>query len=238
MLKIPQHKRSNQLPGHIQDQLQPFPVYQIKFIIAVGTFLMLDAFVLVPLLFPFMKAFLYVILPFLAGISVWAIWLLCKKVEDIELDTILFVGCLGVVGAICYFLMGLKYSYIGGIQSPIYYIVMCVLFLATVYFSILQQYKKYDSIEKRPKKTTPAWQYTLVRVSVPAGYIIAQYIMGLSSTLVHVVMTIVWYGLSYLFIWILAKYLHKYFFMKENIQFVYFFNKELNRKARGLDSKN
>jgi len=237
MLKIPQHKRFNQLPGHIQDQLQPLHVYQIKFVIAGGTFLLLDAFVLIPLLFPYMKAFLYVILPLLAGISVWAIWLLCKKVEDIELDSILFSGCLGVVGAICYFLMALKYSYIGGIQSPIYYIVMCVLFLATVYFSILQQYKKYDSIEKRSKKNTPAWQYTLVRVSVPGGYIIAHYLMGLSPTIVLVVMTIVCYSFSYVFIWLLANYLHKYFFMKENIQFVYFSNKELNRKVRGLDSK-
>jgi len=235
MLKIPQHKRFNQLPEHIQDQLQPLPVYQIKFVIAGGTFLLLDAFVLIPLLFPYMKAFLYVILPLLAGISIWAIWLLCKKVEDIELDSVLFSGYLGVVGAISYFLMGLKCSYIGGIQSPIYYIVMCVLFLATVYFSILQQYKKYDSIEKRPKKNTPAWQYTLVRVSVPVGYIIAQYIMGLSPTLVLVVMTIVWYGFSYLFIWILAKSFHKYFFIKENIHLVYFVNKKLGRKARGAD---
>jgi len=235
MLKIPQHKRFNQLPEHVQDQLQPLPVYQIKFVIAGGTFLLLDAFVLIPLLFPYMKAFLYVILPLLAGISIWAIWLLCKKVEDIELDSVLFSGYLGVVGAISYFLMGLKYSYIGGIQSPIYYIVMCVLFLATVYFSILQQYKKYDSIEKRPKKNTPAWQYTLVRVSVPVGYIIAQYIMGLSPTLVLVVMTIVWYGFSYLFIWILAKSFHKYFFIKENIHLVYFVNKKLGRKARGAD---
>ena len=197
MLKIPQHKRSNQLPGHIQDQLQPFPVYQIKFIIAVGTFLMLDAFVLVPLLFPFMKAFLYVILPFLAGIHVWAIWLLCKKCRRYR--TGYYIICWVFRSSWCNLLFphGSKvFLYRWNTITDLLYCECVYYFLRRSIFLYFSNIKNMIQLKKRPKKTTPAWQYTLVRVSVPAGYIIAQYIMGLSSTLVHVVMTIVWYGFS------------------------------------------
>ncbi|MDQ0221250.1 hypothetical protein ELQ35_20865 [Peribacillus cavernae] len=237
MLKIEQDIKRRRLPQHIKEQLDPFSTMQIKFVIASGTFFMLDLLIILPLLVPVIKAVLFITLPLLIFISLWAIWLLVRKAEDTELESLLFLGCLGIVGSICYFVLSLKYSFMLGIDSPLYYFISIVIFGFIIFLFIRHQVKRYSSLERERTKETPKWHYRVLSISVPAGYLVAHYIMGLSGGFMLSFMTVVFFGMSIFYIFVLAKYLYKYFFIKTNIHLVRFSNKKLNQRSGIVNGK-
>lgn len=237
MMKIAKNVKRKQLPEHIKQQLDPFSTMQIKFAISSITFFLLDLLIILPLIVPVIKVVIYITIPLLIFISIWAILLLLRKAEDTELESILFLGCLGIVGSICYFILALKYSYMLGIESPLYYIISIIIFVLTVYLFIHHQIKRYSNLEKEKKKETPLWHYKVLSISVPAGYLVAHYVMGISDGYVLSLMTVVFMGFSVFYIFILAKYLHKYLFIKANIHLVRFSNKELNQRSGILNGK-
>ncbi|MGG3805946.1 hypothetical protein [Metabacillus fastidiosus] len=232
MLKLDNETKRRNLPDHIREGLEPFPTYQLKFTIGVSTFFMLDLLIIVPLLFPIMKPVLYLTLPLMFIISVWALTILFRNVENTEIESLLFLGCLGITGSFCYFVLAMKYNYMIGIESLFFYILMFLFYLITIYFFVRHQVKKYASLEKKLKKKTPAWHYSLAAIAPAIGYIFAHYIMGLSSFIVLIVMSIVFLGLSTFYIFVLARFFHKYFFIKKNIHLVIFANKQLNQKYK------
>ncbi|MBM7703283.1 hypothetical protein [Metabacillus iocasae] len=230
MLKINKDLKPKQLPIHILAQLQPLPVSQIKTLVFGAAIFLLDLLIIVPLLAPPIKLFLYLTLPLLAFISLWALRLLVKNPIHTEMESILFTGWLGVIGAFCYFMLGLKYSYMLGITSPIYYIFSILLFIGANYLFIRRQLNRYATLEPEESKQTPAWHYQLASVSVPAGYMVTHYLMGLSNQLVLSVMMMVYLMLSTFYMFLMAKYFHKYFFIKTNRHLVILSNE--NRKKK------
>ncbi|MFB5283932.1 hypothetical protein [Peribacillus sp. Hz7] len=235
MLTISKDIKRRDLPDHIQEGLTPFSTVQIKGMIFAYTFLLLDFLIIMPLLFPVIKPILYVTFPLMAMINIWAIALLIRKPEKTEMESLLFIGGSGIIGSFCYFMLILKYSYMLGFISPIYYVIWFIIYAALIYFFVRQQIKKYSSLEKQSEKKTPAWQYTLVSISVPAGYIVAQYVMSFSQSILLSIMMLVYWIFCIFFIFIMARSFHKYFFIKKNMHVAYFANKELYRKVRGLD---
>lgn len=165
-------------------------------------------------------------------ISLWALWLLIRKPEDTEMESLLFLGCLGIVGSLCYFVLAMKYNYMIGISSPIYYVIMFLLYLIFIYYFIRNELKKYSSLFQKNHKKTPAWRYSVAVIAPGAGYIFAQYLMSLSSFLVLSVMSVLFWIMSAAFIFLLARAFHKYFFIKKNIHLVVFTKKELNQKHK------
>ncbi|MDQ0221245.1 hypothetical protein ELQ35_20885 [Peribacillus cavernae] len=237
MLSIDQDIKRRQLPEHIREHLQPFSTLQIKVIIGAFTFIGLDALVLIPLLFPVIKLVLYITIPLLIFISVWGIWLLIRNAENTELESLLFLGYLGIIGSLCYFILILKYSFMLGIISPIYYVGSFLIYISLIYLFFRHQFKKYSTLEKKLPKKTPAWQYTLVTISVPAGYIAAQYIMGFTPSILLSIMSVVYFVFCIFYIFILSRSFHKYFFIKANIHLVKFANKKLNQRSGIVNGK-
>ncbi|MED4534158.1 hypothetical protein [Metabacillus fastidiosus] len=233
MLKLDNETKRRKLPNHIQEGLEPFCKYQIKSMIAVFTFLMLDLLIIMPLLFPVIKLVLYVTLPLMIFVSVWALWLLIRKPEKTEMESLLFLGCLGIVGSFCYFVLAMKYNYMVGITSPFFYIFMFFVYLIINYLFVRNELKKYSSLERKPRKKTPAWHYTMATIAPAAGYISIQYIMDIFSSLIVLsFMSIVFWGLSATYSFLLARAFHKYFFIKKNIHLVVFADKQLNQKYK------
>ncbi|XQY92392.1 hypothetical protein ACNRWW_02815 [Metabacillus sp. HB246100] len=232
MIKISSNTKRRDIPDHIKEGLAPFPVYQIKFMVCTFTFLMLDLVILLPLLFPVYKTVLFVTIPPMVFMSIWAVWLLLRKPENTEMESLLFLGYIGIVGSFCYFVLTMKYHYMSGIQTPIYYIAMFIVYLAMIYYFVRNEHKKYSSLKEKQAKQTPAWHYTVAAIGPGAGYIFAQYLMGLAPSMVLIIMSLVFFGISIVFMFILARGFHKYFFIKQNIQYATFHNKRLKKKYK------
>lgn len=232
MLELSKKMKYRELPDHIREGLAPFSIYQIKFMVWGFTYFLLDLLIIMPLLFPIMKPILYITIPPMVIMSIWAFRLLIKKPEDSEMEFLLFLGFLGVVGSFCYFVVVMKYHYMIGIKSPIYYTAMFLIYLSFIYLFLRNEHKKYSSLETKMKKKTPTWHYTLAMIAPGAGYIFAQYLMGLSGFYVLSIMSLVFWGLSLTFTFLIGRGFHKYFFIKKNIHLVTFAKKELNQKYK------
>ncbi|WP_409290422.1 hypothetical protein [Peribacillus sp. SCS-37] len=220
MLKLPEETRYRQLPNHVQLQLEPFSILNIKPFIFGFTFILLDAIILVPLLVPRIEALLFITLPLIGFVNIWALALLFRKPYKTELESLLFLGFLGGVGAISYFILFLKYSFMAGINTWIFYVIMTVIFLLIVYFFMKHQLIRYSKINKEPEKKTPNWHYKLLSIAAPVGYLLAQYIKDQPTEFVLCVMSLVFLYISIFYVSFLAKYLHKYLFIKKNKRLV------------------
>jgi hypothetical protein len=154
MLKLESVMKRRDLPDHIKEGLEPFDTNQIKFTIGSSTFFMLDLLIIMPLLFPIIKTVLYLTLPLLILISVWALTILFRKAEDTEMESILHLGCLGIIGSFYYYVLAMKYNYMVGIHSPFYYVLMFLIYLTIIYFFVRNELNKYSSLKKDKEKNT------------------------------------------------------------------------------------
>ncbi|WP_409290421.1 hypothetical protein [Peribacillus sp. SCS-37] len=232
MIKIPGNLKYKQLPEHIQTHLIPYSIYNVRFALVVSTFLMLDLFSLVPLLVPKQPLVFWVNVPLMIFISIWAIWLLIRKPEDTELEFVLFLGCLGGIGAVCYFTLALKYLYLAEINSFFYFSALILMFVASIVLFFRHQFKRYASFSEEQKKKTPAWHYTFAYGAVPIGYVAGPYLANGPSGLPIIVLGIIFLIFSSFFIFLFTKYVHKYIFMKTNIHLVRFMNKKNKIRSR------
>lgn len=232
MFEISKDIKRNNLPEHIREGLAPISIFQIKFMIGVLTFFLLDFLIIIPLLYPTYKILLFVTLPLIGMINLWAFSLLIRKREKTQMESLLFLGSLGIVGSFCYFILAMKYNYIIGIQSPIYFISMFLIYLLFTVFFFRNEHKKYSSLQAIDKKKSPSWHYSLAVIAPGAGYIFSHYLMGLGSSLELTIMSVIYWGISVTYIFIFSRGLHKYLFIKKNIHLVRFADKELNQQIQ------
>lgn len=189
-----------------------------------------------PLLFPFIEGVLFVTVPLILLINVWAIRVLIKKPSETEFESLLYLGFLGAVGSFCYFVLTQKMSYwLLNIDSPLYYVISHVTYVFLISVFIYQKNKKFSSIhlEVKKNKYSLIWNKVLTW-SVPSGYIIVHILLNQSSVLLHTYMIIMYSGLIIFFTDMSVKFFHRYVFMKSNIHLV----KLSKSKAAKLNEKN
>ncbi len=230
MLKINSNTKRRDIPNYILEGLAAIPIFHIRSLVFVFTFIMLDLAIIMPLFFPTYKTVLYLTVPLIVIINIWALWVLIRKPEKTEMEFLLFLGFIGVVGSFCYFVLAMKYHFMLGIQSPIYYISMFIVYLAAIFYFVRNEHKKYSSLDEKSAKKTPAWHYLVVAVAPGLGYLFAQYLMRLSPSIILIVMSLLFWFISIVYIFFLARGFHKYFFIKQNIEFATFHNKQLKQK--------
>ncbi|WP_071461507.1 hypothetical protein [Bacillus massilinigeriensis] len=230
MIQLPQNLKRKQLPGHILFQLEPLSYDDHKMQISMVTFFLIDALLIAPLFVIWVNWASFITLPMMIIINIWAIALLFRKSINIEIETILFVCYAGLVGSICYFVAGLKQIYLLGMDSLGFYLAMAAIYLVATCLFVFHQFKKYSLGSNFKQKETPAWHYAVASIAIPAGYIASKYLMRLSESIISLSITVVLLLSSYGFMWLFAKYFHKYFFIKKNIQYVKLANKEVKDK--------
>ncbi|MGP1909720.1 hypothetical protein ACTSEZ_16245 [Metabacillus sp. JX24] len=217
MLIINESVKRRELPVHILHHLTPFPPHQVRFVIAVFTFLCLDLLLALPLYLPFIfnHIVLILVIPFISIINIWALKLLFSKVDKRELETLLFLGCLGLAGAICYFISGIKFLYMSGVTSYWYYMILALLFILGVGIFYRSYSGNFLSLEKVRKKTTPKWHYVVASIAAPAGYIVATLLIGVSNHLMVSFVTFIFFLGASLYSLMFVKFLHKYFLSRK-----------------------
>lgn len=219
-------KSKRQLPQYVNEHLMFLVVDHIKYLVFGFTFVFLDLFIIVPLLYPFIIEYLFFTVPFLLFIHIWAIRLLCKNPFSIQFESILFIGSIGVVGSYVFMLLAQKmaYHYVG-ITETSYYVFTTIIYLIIAVILVFYQIRKYAIIKKKTKegKGRSIAQYTSIAAIAPAiGYILAQNVIKKSEILMHMTLIIIFYSFSIFFAYIAAKYFHKFYFMKANMHFVTF----------------
>ena len=221
-LKLDEKIKFRNLPDAFKEHLTFFASYQIKQIIGVFTFIGLDLVIIMPLLFPYIEEVLFVTLPLILLINVWAIRLLIKKTSETEFESLLYLGFLGAVGSFCYFVLTQKMSYwLLNINTPLYYVISFVSYVFLILVFIYQKNKKFSTIQMDVKKNKNSLtSKKALNWSVPAGYIIVHILLNQSSVLLHTYMVIMYSGLLIFFTDISAKFFHRYLFMKSNIHLV------------------
>ncbi|MEC2159606.1 hypothetical protein [Virgibacillus halodenitrificans] len=220
----------NKLPLYVNQHLSFLDTGNIRFMIAVWTFLLLDLCAL-PLLYPRVNIIYYVTIPLLVFIHLWAIRLLIKNTYSTQFECLLFIGVHGVIGSICYFILIQKTAYFNlGIRAPMYYVISTILYLLITGILVSYQFYKYSSIKKKTMQSVrkerekeSSNKYGYVIVLFPAlGYTLSQTVMKQSDVAMYSLVYFAFLLLSIVLAYFAAKYLHKYFFMKANMEFVRF----------------
>ncbi|MBD7963930.1 hypothetical protein [Fictibacillus norfolkensis] len=221
-MKLDENIKFRNLPDAFKEHLTFFASFQIKQIIGAFTFIGLDLVIIMPLLFPYIEEVLFITLPLILLINVWAIRLLIKNPSETEFESLLYLGFLGAVGSFCYFVLTQKMSYwLLNIDSPLYYIISLVAYVVLILVFIYKKNNKFSSIQIDVNKNNSSLIWNKVFTwSVPAGYIIVHILMNQSSALLHSYMIIMYSGLLIFFTDISVKFFHRYLFIKSNIHLV------------------
>ncbi|MCU9613234.1 hypothetical protein OEV98_06670 [Caldibacillus lycopersici] len=222
MRKLDENIKYNNLSTFQKGHLTPPPALGIKGSIALFTFIVLDLMCLLPMLAdPFMPMFLWLVLPVILLVNLWAISLLVRNVYSIQLESVLFLGAFSAVGAYSFFVLVQKFAYyVVGMQSPVFLIVSLLIVLLTVIYFVLYYAKKVAATEDSSvNKERTIWS---IAFSGPAlGYILYQTIIEDSPFFNHFLI-VVFFLFALFFLYIAVKFFHKYLFMKTNYHLVNF----------------
>lgn len=240
MLKIDERLKLREMPKYVNEQLSFIDTINIKFMVAVYVFLMLDLFMFGPLFFPFVTLHLYILLPPLIILNLWATWILVRNPYSVQYEMILLLAAIGVYGSLAYLILAHKLAYyFMSIHDWSYYVIVTLLYLLTTLWILryrLSRFKdlSYEALKEwhmkeqrkfsgKEKKDSISFVDKCIGVIlyVPAvGYFIAQ---GIKYGEVGVGFILILSYLSFacLFSYIGIKFTHRILIMKANPQFVH-----------------
>jgi hypothetical protein len=223
MLKLERDIKFRALPEHFKEHLSFFPHFLIKQLIAGFTFVMLDLLVLIPIIYPMIDTTFYLTIPFILLINIWAIRLLILNPEKTELESILFLGALGAVGSYSVFILIQKMNYyVLQVNSLFYLMASILLYIVVICFFSYIKVKKFSTIIVLKKKNEQHSTFTnsIITISVSAGYMVAQIVINQSLSIMNTYMIVIFSLLLLFFTDMAVKYIHRYLFMKSNLNVV------------------
>lgn len=229
MLKIDEHLKLRDLPEYIKEQLSYIETFNIRFTVATFAFVAIDLFIILPLLVPMILSYLYILLPPLIFINLWAIWILIRNPYTVQYETILYSGVTGIVGSIVYLMLSHKMAfYFLNIDDLYYYVTVTLFYLmvsASILFYRLLKFKnlsfealKVWTKEENEKKRQgrPAGLYAIILVNGPGlGYMAAQLIKYSEKSTISIIVFLFMGGAVFCS-YIAIKFIHRAIFLKAN----------------------
>ncbi|WP_026909132.1 hypothetical protein [Paucisalibacillus globulus] len=222
-MKINSTIEFGQLSDEFKKHLQFLDIFNIKGATSMLLFGLYDIPLLLSLLTIYKIEFIWGILPLLVILHAWMFRLLFKNPFSTQFETILYLGAFGLIGSLTFIIMiyGISY-YVLGISSVIYYSVLTLTLLMSSIILIKYQIDKYAGDLTKEKKSRDQSKYIgLVTVAPAIGYILAL-ITADTTILKHSVTLGMNFILFLIYGYFGARFLHKYFFMKTNIDYVNF----------------
>jgi hypothetical protein len=214
--KLDRSLKRSQLPASVYKNLGPYPTFQMKATISVFTLFMIDFLLLFPMLVLDVNVFTYLTVPLIAILNIWALALLFRNIEKTQVESIQFIMFLGLTGSWGFFLLSLKFAYMSGVVTWLYYAVMTVLYITSIFIFFYRQLNSYWNIVKEERKDSPRWHYVVLSAGPTFGYILAQFMMGLGEDVTLIVITSILIMFSVFFTYLMTKSIHKYLFVKNN----------------------
>lgn len=220
-MKIVRETSHQDLAQHVKEHLGFIPVEHVRSSVITFVFIGFDLFLLLGLLSIFKLEFLWIVSPFIFIIHLWGIRLVIKNPYSTQFEMILFMGVWGLLGSISLLIVvqGMSY-YTLQITSLFYYIIINVATILLMYILVKYQIDKYAGDPTKEKKIGNQSKYMgLLTASPGIGYMVAQ---SVQETIVfkHVFAIIIVYISAILLLTIAAKFLHRYFYMRANMDYV------------------
>ncbi|MBU5465369.1 hypothetical protein KQI49_00825 [Virgibacillus sp. MSJ-26] len=240
-MKIKPDIKYKNLPPFVISQLSFVDIDNVKWGSATFVLILYD----LPLLLSFLALmkieFLWIMVPFAIILNLWCLRLLIKNPYSTQIETIKFLGGYGAIGAITFYTIFQVISYFSlNIYSIMYYIILNFAIIISSYVIIKYQITKFKDIHLKLKysdKNNKNSRYATVIAIVPAlGYIVGQFV-GEAEILKYYYVLGVDFFLTLLCVYIATKFIHRYYFMKANMDYVVFQKpnkrekKELNKKG-------
>ncbi|MEH6949678.1 hypothetical protein V7068_22080 [Bacillus sp. JJ634] len=218
MFLIDKEIKKRNLPEHIRKHLTFLSPFEMKFCIAVSTFLLLDFCMIVPLLLAWDVKYVSVILPLIVIMNIWCIFLLCKNVYTIQFSTIRFLAVLGIVGCFCFFVLTQKMAYnLLMLEGPLFLLISILLLLSFILVILRYYFKKFSSIHVKWKEKETS-KYSILYVGMSMATII--FLVYFLAKRFEIIYGLFLLGIFNIFVvafaYIGIKFTHKYFFMKFN----------------------
>lgn len=240
-MKINPNLEFSQLPSFVRGHLMFHSPLDIKWSLGAFVILLYDLPLLFVLLTLMKVGLLWLFLPFILILNVWYIRILIKNPYSTQLESVGFMGAYGICGTITFFIIMQVIPYeLLNTDTILYYVIMNALTLSSMYFIIRNQIVKYRNInygdESGKRRENKQSKYTGILVVVPViGYFLGQNVSR--SSLFEYFYTI---GISFFFtllsVYIGAKFVHKYFFMKANMNYVRY-EKPSKQEKKELSNK-
>lgn len=231
-IKINRNIKSNKLSQDFLEHLSPLGASEIKSGAAGFVFLIYDILLLLSLLTIMKIEVLWLLSPLIIIIHLWAIRLMLKNPYSTQFEGVLFTSVSSIIGAITYYILihGISF-YTLGITSVLYYVSINVIILISSSILIKYQIDKYsgDPTKKRVKKIPSQITIALYSVAPAIGLMLA-YATADTVILKHYATMGVVFSFLLLFVYFAAKFTHRYFFMKANMDYVKF--EQPSKKAR------
>lgn len=234
-MKIKSDIKEKDLPSFVIDHLSFVEIDNVKwgsatFVIALYNF---------PLILSFLALmsieFIWIMAPFILLLNIWCLRLLYKNAYSTQWEMIKFLGIYGIVGSITFLIMFQSISYYSlNIHSIMYYIIVNLVLIIIFYIIIRYQLDKYKEIHVKLKQgnTNQAKKYGVVIAVVPViGLILGQFV-GRTEVLKYYYVLGVNFFLMLLLFYIGVKFIHKYFFMKANMDYVIYQEPSKKEKAQ------
>ncbi|WP_373895123.1 hypothetical protein [Virgibacillus sp. CBA3643] len=152
-MKIDPETRHQNLAQHVKQQLEFTSVEDVRSSVIAFVFVMYDAPLLLGLLSIFKHEFLWIVSPLILILHLWGIRLVIKNPYSTQFEMVLFMGILGLFGAISLFIMvqGMSY-YTLHITSVYYYIIINLTTILLTYIFVKYQIDKYAGDPTKEKK--------------------------------------------------------------------------------------
>jgi len=236
-VKIDPTIKHQDLSQDFMEQLGFIPTSDVKSTVVVLIILMYDIPLAAGLLSIFKIEVLWVVAPLIIIIHLWGLRLLIKNPYSTQFEMVLLLGVYGVIGAISLFIVvqGMSF-YVLNITSIYYYIV--INFVTIFISSILVKYQidKYSRDPLKEQESGNQSKYIGLLALAPAiGYMLGQSAQD-TFILKHFIALVVFYFFTLLNVYVAAKFIHRYYFMKANMDYVVF-QKPSKRERKELDKK-
>src|SRR5690625_5163541 len=175
--------------------------------------------------------FLWLLMPLIVALHLWGIRLSIKNPYSTQLESVLFLGVYGVVGALTFFIMiqGISF-YILNISALIYYIVINMLLVISTYFFIKYQIDKFSRDPTEEQNRANPYKNSAFLSTVPIlGSVIGRKLTDIDPLEFLFILGLIFF-IYYFHVFAAAKFMHRYFFIKEN--FAYMSYEKPSKKER------
>lgn len=186
----------------------------------------------------------WIVLPMALVLHSWGLRLLFKNAYATQMEMVLFIGVLGLIGSVTsFFLMiGLTIHTLS-ITSILYCIPMCLVLVVSTFFVIQSQLHKYKGNPKEQVQVNKQFKYkSLLYIGPSLGVVIA----GVTRDTNMYIETIATIGIIFMlylvYVYFASRFIHKYFFIKANMHVVTFQkpsnkNEQMQLNKKGIKIK-
>lgn len=240
-MKINSSIEYKELPNKVKKHLEFLEVSDIKWSLIVFVIGLYDIVLLLSLLSISKIEFFLIMIPFIVILHVWLIRLLFKNAYSTQLEAIVFTGVYGFIGAISFFVMLQSLSYyVLKISFITYYVVLNLIIIISSFILVRYQIMKYRDIKKRDideeaESLSQSKHLGLLAIFPALGYITGQ-VTSDTVMLKHYITLTSNIFITLFYVYIAAKFIHKYYFMKANMDYVVF-QKPSKRERKELTKK-